>query len=417
MMRWLITVWMALLLWGEDEAFRAYVTSREFNVTGALYGYDFNKNGRVEHDEYLYQKEKSLYHVDLHRGFDTSLNRIDFPLEKAVFKGYVAFDSAKEVYILLDAAGRVSRFKDEGIFEPVGEELGYEIDDGWATAVYKDLSSFKNIEAFYDTPGFAWSLAPDGDALLVADGKMGVEVLDKQLSQLLWHYVAEAAVFDVAPLGGALYALGTDNGLCIVNKKKSVVAKRLFEGSYVSKLANYQQGILALVDHKGVFLVIENGQTAQMLDHTVEEPQDFCHSGDKVFVADAKEGVVLIADRKEKVLDRTDITSLAVVNDRYLVAVPFQSSRLLVYDLKKKRSWEYAAPAEIERVKVQGGALYLLYKEAFMDRLRVRGFKKLEFLERIYLPYPATDIYVDTACCYVTVGGGGVLKLSKVKKY
>ena len=410
-----IVIWMLALSWmvAGDAWYKAFLTSHEFTVEGLLYSYDFNEDGKIDHNEYLFLTAQRLYHTDLARGYPLVLVPIEFDLQKAKFLGYVA--TLEDERLFLSKDGEVYKFLNgASFFDLVDTDLTYEIENHSAAIVYRELKDFKNIIAHYDTPGFAWSMILDGERIIVADGKEGLLALDyiNEAFEPAWSYKSGGEVIAVEKVGEGLYALGTDDGLEIYDAKNEKLLKKAFDGSVVSKIHLQNGKLYFLVENRGVF-VMDEAYRITPIDTTLRHPQDFTLTPHAIYIADGFEGVVEVGKRSRVITERDDIKALTLYKKRYLLMLPWQSKKVLIYDLHSQKLGELLAHDQIERMKIVGDAIYFLHKSAMVSKWKMNDAKGATIVQTAYLPYPSFDIvFKDKKFAYVADGGFGVLCLT-----
>ena len=434
---------------------KAYLTTKAFQVDGIMYTHDFNNNGQIEYNEYVYVSQKSGNKYRLLGTTPTKDNAFGFAQVEVSLKdfapigyfSYIGFDGDDDQrfsWLYLSAStGKV--YKLMGVNEnhffrylqiPPGQvglsDLTYVIDDQKVFIVYKNLQSFPHIVAYYDTPGFSWNVAvSEGYMAYVADGAGGVIALQIEGISLYYPQLfAQANIspaFDVAidSTKSRLYATkdGSEVVVMYENSLQQVASIALPHAHDIVQLAlSSDKKALYVLDGLHKLYVIDISTPGYPITKEIAgEISSINVQGDKLYVTNSAKGISIYSlqdpckphlHTKIKITGLNSIAPLADQNTLYASA--YGSTKLYVINANpkiKRLSKAVENYHEIYKIVVdeQRNRLYTLNTVASIDVYDITQKYDPKYLKTIYMPYPVMDMQVssDGKLGFIANGGDG----------
>ncbi len=421
---------------------KAYLSSKPFALKGAMYTYDFDGDGYIGYNEWIYESLQSGKTYRL-LGTEPSENNafgfyeVDVDLKGLVPLGYFAFinfdmdEDKRFSWIYLSSDGKVAKlmgvnatgffdylYVDGSAYIP---DLCYSIENGEVFIVY-EYKDFPYILGSYDTPGFSWALDVQGDIAYVADGSMGIFAIDtshKTRPTPLLHIDTFHALDVAVDQKDGYGVVADERSVRYLNLKDGCVAQTIaFGDTMVTKVALDREANIAYVGtfDDGVYYYEAAPRKLKPLGHLDIEGEisDLAVVDGKLYALSATQGVLIydMSDPKhpryERCITLQKAQAFAVARD--VIYVSFENSKDIV--AIDKGSWEqnrFEAKEIVTRpvVDEDGSKLYLLNKVASISVYTLDDPLNPCEADTIYLPYPATDMEVVDGCGYVTMGGDG----------
>ncbi len=432
---------------------KAYLTSKEFNVDGMMYSYDFNGNGYIEYNEWVYVSQKSGKKYRLlgttpteHNAF--GFTEINVSLQNFSPDGYFSFinfpEDADKRFSWVYAStttGKIHKLMGadkNNLFKylqtPVGEvglsDLTYQIDNLKISYIYKNMQSFPHIISSYDTPGFSWNVdVSEGYMAYVADGVGGVIALQIDGISLydpqLFAQANIAPVLDVAIGGNRLFAAKNGKSIAVFD------ANSMHQMASISLQNVHDIVQLALSSDKRALYAVEGLHTLYIINlnnypYTVSqeitgEISDIVVNGDRLYVVDSAKGIGIyslenpLKPRLQTTIGTINLNSVAVSSDNGTIyASAYGSTKLLVMSANPKIMRPMKAIEnrhEIEKIVIDDSRkrLYTLNTVASIDVYDISQKYVPKYLKTIYMPYPAMDMQVssDGKLGFIASGGDG----------
>ncbi len=426
---------------------KAYLTAKPFDLKGAFYPYDFDGDGHIAYNEWVYESmitgrtyrllgtmptpnnNFGFVPVEVHLG-----NRepqgyfvfIDFPKDQErIFSwAYLSIKSGK-VYKLMGATPQ-HRFD----YLPLNN-MTFTIEDTKAFIVYTSEGEFVDIMGAYDTPGFSWFVDIRDSFGYVADGLEGIQILDLSdpTNPTLYAHISTPNALKVVSGGqGRELVMDEQAGLVVVDTSAmQKVSNFPISGASVVDIAYdaTRNNVVVATDAKGVYIFHMAGSTFTPIDHI----ENVCGAavkvavqGDRLYVADSAKGLLKYglnavgAASFLGALDAPNIKDFIVGPQRIYIAYE-NSAHIDMFNgfNGQKESLENGEAVGKLVLAPDKKRLYVLNKvAAIMVYTLYGGVPQKE--KEIYLPYPATDMKISSQGDkgYVTCGGDG-LKVLKLK--
>ena len=454
MIRWLIVAGMILSwLFGATASsyyikeLKAYLTAKPFDLKGVFYPYDFDGDGHIAYNEWVYESMVTgrtyrllgttptpnnnfgFVPVAVHLG-----NRepqgyfvfIDFPKDqKRIFSWVYLSLKTGRVYKLMGATPQ-HRFDYLAL-----NNMTFTIENAKAFIVYTSEGEFTDIIGAYDTPGFSWSVDVRDSFGYVADGLEGIQVLDLSdpINPTLYTHIPTPNALKVVSGGqGRELVIDEQEGLVVIDTR--VMQKVLsipISGASVVDVAYdaTRNNVIVATDAKGVYIFHMAGSTFTPIDHI----ENICGAavkvlvqGDKLYVADSAKGLLkyglnaLGTASFLGILDAPNIKDFIVEPQRIYIAYE-DSTHIDIFNGfdGQKEGLENGEAVGKLILTPNKKKLYVLNKVAAITVYKLyMGMPQKE--KEIYLPYPATDMKISLQGDkgYVTCGGDG-LKVLKLK--
>ncbi|MRJ02377.1 MAG: hypothetical protein GXO19_05350 [Epsilonproteobacteria bacterium] len=431
----------------------AYLTSRSFPIKGLFYKYDFNGNGEIEYNEWIYESVKThkLYRLlgteptDINVfGFKeiegVNLNGkdpngffvfIDFPLDRGERRKFSwIYLSMRNGCVYKLMGSTPDHHFDYLCFgnHCCDSSLTFEVEDGKASIVYRDFSRFQNIVDREDTEGFAWRLYRYGNRLFVADGSNGLVIFTIRENGHLdreYHLPLDGEqLYDLALDSQGKYAYLADGkgGIVVVDLKERKEVNRYLQGREVSRVVLDPSGkyLFAIVDEAEMVLFdVDGGELKNMRKLPVcTNPLDIYFCGEDMLVVDGCSGLMLwnsedpLHPTLTVLYEATDLKNLTTYNGRYIIATTWKGDELVIYDSQERVGRRVTLPFPVQKGVVgDDGYLYTLDRSSSISVWSLDDPMSPKLVRKIYLPYPAVDLLIDSdaSVAYVAEGGDGVL--------
>ncbi len=455
-----IVMILVSMVWARDyvKELQAYLTSKSFAIDGIMYSYDFNKNGHIEYNEWVYVSQKSGKKYRL-LGTTPSPNnafgftQIEVDLQGCKPTGYFSYigfpqDSDRRFSWIYLQAGEIYKLMgaDENHFfkylsTSTGKSslstLTYQLDNQKVFIVYKDFQEFPHIVGAYDTPGYSWAVAvSDWYRAYVADGSGGVVSLDID-SINLYHpqlYARNSAISHALDL-----LLDSGNSRLYVANGSSVFLLHPNSLDIVKNIALPQaQEIvsLAISTNKKSLYALDGLRQLYVVD--VSDP-DFPVTitipgkisaifvrGNRLYVADSDEGVFIYTLQDPcfpQFMSKIPITGLNSIttsdDGNILYASAYSSTKLYIIDANKKgliktvENWHEMCKVVVDYTHHK---LYTVNEVSSIDVYDISQQDNPTYIKTIYLPYPAEDLKIssDGRLGFIANGGDGfkIIRLS-----
>ncbi|MRI84210.1 MAG: hypothetical protein C6I00_07310 [Nitratiruptor sp.] len=433
---------------------RAFLTSRTFTIAGIVYSYDFDRDGRIDYNDWIFQSAKGNRIYRLLGTTPSEQNAFGYaPVAGVNLAGkepdgfFVFIDFPKDrdkrfswIYLSLrdGCVYKLMGRTPENLFDYLrfgsklcDPNLTFIVEDQEVAIVYKNIDLFETILDHEDTPGFSWRLYRHGDQLFVADGSAGLSVFDivePDNIELAYRIpLGGHQLYDIAIAGRYAYLANGKGGLYIVDlERRQASACSYLAGREVTRVSLHPSGrhLVAILDEKDLVVLDIKGDKLTNLRRipTCSNPLDIHFCGNDLLVVDGCDGLILcdMSDPHNPIvkplyffIDPRGVTSY---QGRYAIATRWEyANQIIIYDTQEGRPVHFDVGDRVHKGVVAGDRLYLLGESSFIsiwdlgdDPMHPR------FVQKIYLPYPATDLLVDPEECvaYVANGGNGVLVIS-----
>ncbi len=431
---------------------KAFLTSKSFSINGLFYSYDFNKNGYIEYNEWVYESVKThhLYRllgteptkenifgfqriaqIDLSNLTPTGyFVFIDFPRDKDRKISWIYLSNiSKNVYKLMGADPSTHYFD---YLQVDGTQalpnLTFEIEDDHAAIVYRTEEEFNDILGGYDTPGFSWNLLKDGNYLYVADGSKGVEVIEisnPYAPNFLYTLPSYGEAYDIAfdKSRNLLLIADGKKGVTIYDLNFGVVACNLsFDHAEITDIALSPNKKVAYLGagEKGLYIIdMIDKKRVKLLRHKKGCVCQVQVAQKRLFVGDGSKGLALydLSHPKRPALIKrvpiANVKSFAIdPSGNYAYIAHWGSSGYTIVDLRTQQTKDIQTLYEIYKpvISLDGSKLYLLNEISTISVWDRSDPLNPTYIKTIYLPYPALDLRFsqDGKLGYVACGGDGV---------
>lgn len=453
-MRWIVIFGM-LISWlfgatadpGYVKELKAYLTAKPFDIKGVMYTYDFDGDGVISYNEWVYESMVTGRTYRLLGTTPTPNNNfgfapVDVNLSGCAPQGYFIFlnfpRDKQRIFswaYLSALSGR--NYKLMGAtpqhrFDYLRlDDLTFTIENAKAFIVYKYQEEFPNIVGAYDTPGFSWSVDVRGSLAYVADGLKGVRVLDISNPTAITRYahIPSANALKVTAGGPDIELVADEQkGLMVIDTQKmQAIDDFSIDGGHAADVAYDAKRGNAIVatDTAGVFVLHVTKSGITLIDHIEDISGLACKvllKDDMLYVADTAEGIRMYSLCDEGcatplgTLHAPNIADFAIGAQHTYIAYD-NSARIDVISGfgGEKKVILNDEPVGGLVLSPDNKRLYVLNKVASITVYDLQnGMPKKS--GKIYLPYPATDMKISPqgSIGYVTCGGDG-FKVIKLK--
>ena len=448
------------LLWAKDyvKELKAYLTAKAFRVDGMMYRYDFNQNGEIEYNDWVYVSRSGRKYRLL--GTTPSANNafgfapVDVSLQGYTPDGYFSYigfphDSDRRFSWIYLQGGQIYKLMgaDENHFfqylqTPPGEiglsDLTYQIDNQKVYIVYKNFQAFSHIVGSYDTPGFSWSVAvSEGYRAYIADGDGGVLALDIE-GVNLYHpqlYARNGAIkkaMDLVLDGGHSRLYATNGSTVAILNTNSLylvrdIALPQAQEIVALTLSPNKKSLYALDGLHQLYVVDVSDPNFPVTQKIAGQISAIFVHNNRLYVVDSAQGV-LIYDLQDPCLPKfikrvavMGLNSLVSSEDNsVLYASAYSSTKIYVIDAVKNALLKTVENShEMCKVVIDYAhhRLYAVNEVASIDVYDITQKDDPCYLKTIYLPYPAEDLKIsnDGKLGFVANGGDGfkIIRLSQ----
>ena len=453
-MRWILIIGI-VVSWvfgatadpGYVKELKAYMTAKPFDIKGVMYTYDFDGNGLISYNEWVYESMVTGRTYRLLSTTPTPQNNfgfapVDVNLSGCAPQGYFIFldfpGDSKRIFswaYLSALSGRIYKLMGatpNHRFDYLRlEDLTFTIENAKAFIVYKYQEEFPNIVGSYDTPGFSWSVDVRDSLAHVADGLKGVQVLDISNPTSIVHYaqIPSANALKVTAGGPGVELLADEQeGLVVIDTQtmQKIGSYAIDEGHAADVVYDAKRdNAIVATDTSGVFVLHVNGSHITFVDHIDTIAGIACKvllQEDILYVADTAQGLRMYSMCGEGCA--TPLGTLAAPN---IADFAIGTSHTYI---------SYENSARIDVVSGFGGERKVMINDEPVGGLVLSPDKKRLYVlnevasitvyelhegiptkvDKIYLPYPATDMKISPqgTIGYVTCGGDG-LKVVKLR--
>jgi len=427
---------------------KAYLTSKCFPLNGAMYRFDFNKNGVIEYNDWVYLSLRSGATYRLLGTLPTTTNPFGFKSVKVDVssltpEGYFSFinfpkdeDKRFSWLYLFDNGDKVAKLMgttEDHFFayllvgnRPYIPDLGYVIEEDTVSIIYK-WQAFPDIIASYDTPGFSWNLKLLGDKVLIADSLEGVSVVaisEINTPELLAKIDTYNAI-DVDGYERYGYVADESQGVTLIDLQSFSKVKSLqLDGDIATKVVVFPEKAVYVATYGKVYIIdISRGRFERggVLEFS-GEVKDLEIVGDKLYVADNLNGLSIyslanpLSPTKVKEISVEGINSLEVRDGIFYISLE-ESKKVIVLDTNNNSRYEFENPEIVTKVVLSPKKLYLVNKVASICVYDLTIPSHPTFKKKIYIPYPALDMEIssDGKYGFIAEGGDG-LKILELEK-
>ncbi|BCD62958.1 hypothetical protein NitYY0826_C1846 [Nitratiruptor sp. YY08-26] len=444
---------LQMVVLGADyvKELKSYLTSRDFCINGILYTYDFDHDGYIEDNEWIYVSMRTNNKYRMLGTKPTSNNmfgfqKIDIELKNSEPRGYFTFinfqqdNDRKLSWIFLSAKtgivykliGATEEHRFKYLLDKSGNSLlrdiTYVIESNQVSFIYNKLDAFPYILSNFDTKGFSWSLVLGKQEIYIADGSNGVVVLNTtnenfynpQLSikKIYGHTYGIAEDFQHHKIYIALGKKGIkmldSESLDEITSVKAPKKRVSFENIWLSP----DKKALYALDGKGVFAIYRDLEKNSMnyCDTIVGDFADAVISDEYLYLIDRSEGVkryslaMSTAPKFEVAVSVEGLEDAAVI-DGYVYGVYDQKEKMVVITPECKIAKNLDTPHTIFKLIAdpEHKKLYALNNVASIDVFDVSNPLDPQFEKTIYLPYPAMDLKIKGSFGYIANGGNGLI--------
>ncbi|SMC08479.1 hypothetical protein [Nitratiruptor tergarcus] len=444
---------LQIVVFGADyvKELKAYLTAKDFGVDGIMYTYDFNHDGYIGYNEWIYVSTRTNNKYRLLGTEPTPNNafgfkKVNIQLQNASPMGYFIFidfplDSDKRFsWIYLSATsgkifkliGATSDHRFEYLYNNMYQsplsDLEYVLEDNQVSFVYKSMEDFPYIVSAYDTRGFSWKVVPRDQRVYIADGSNGLVVLDMSYINFYNPQLSIKKIYgqtyDIAEdfQHHKIYIALGKKGIKMLDSENldeitsvKVPKKRVsFENIWLSP----DKKALYALDGKGVFAIYGDLEKNSMnyCDTIAGDFADIVISGDYLYLIDRSEGVkryslaTPTAPRFEVAISVKGLED-GVVMDGYVYGVYDQKTKMVVITPECKIAKNLDTPHTIFKLVAdpEHKKLYALNNVASIDVFDVSNPLDPQFEKTIYLPYPAMDLKIKGNFGYIANGGNGLI--------
>ncbi|BCD68757.1 LVIVD repeat-containing protein [Nitratiruptor sp. YY09-18] len=431
---------------------KAYLTSKSFAIKGLFYPYDFNNDGYISYNEWVYESVKEHKYYRLLGTEPTPQNAfgfkeiddidlcdcdpsgyfifIDFPRDSDKrFSWIYLSKNAGTIYKLMGADPITHEFD----YLQVGNSwalpnLTFNIENGQAFIVYKTVKAFSDIVGGYDTPGFSWNVMRDGNYLYVADGAKGVQVFsiaNPYFPEFLYTLHTYGHVYDVA-------FDASSNFLYIADGKKGVTLYDLSSGDIACNLgldhaeiidialAPDEKTLYLAAGEKGLYIIdVVDKNRIKLLRHIKGCVYQVQVLQGRLYVCDSCKGLGIydLADaQKPKLLTRVQthgMKSFSIDSQGDFAYISYWgASKFSIVNLQTQEIQDVSTLYEVYKpvLSPDGQKLYLLNTIATISVWDVSDPQNPSLVKTIYLPYPALDLQFsqDGKFGFIACGGDGI---------
>ncbi|NPA03720.1 MAG: hypothetical protein GXO61_02555 [Epsilonproteobacteria bacterium] len=429
---------------------KAYLTSRCFTLNGALYRYDFDKDGVLEYNDWVYESIVTGQTYRLLGEVPTKNNPFGFKIVEVDTSnltplGYFSFiDFPKDedrrfswIYLFGDSkVAKLMGTNSTNFFDylfidgrPYFPDLGYQLEEDSVSIIYKE-QNFPNIIAGYDTPGFSWSVKLLSNKLLLADSTKGVAVVD--ISSLTYpRFIGEIPTYnalDVTSTEKFAYVADESQGVSKIDLESlSKVESETLEGEIATTLALLpQRAVYVGTPANKLFVVdISNGKLRKDCFLTLDgQINEIVIKWDKMYVADNVGGVTIyslqepLSPKEIGFYSLEGAKSVAVGNDILYISLE-DSSKVVTLDITNNSRYEFENDEKVRKLVLSPDKkkLYLLNEVSSISVYDLTIPSHPKAIGKIYIPYPAYDMEISTDGRYGFIAEGGdglkILDLTK----
>ncbi|GEM_PF-4211072 len=414
------------------KSLKAYLTSKGFEVYGELFQYDFDKDGKIDYNDWilLSLKDKKLYRIEGRRPQSsnplglTPVNGIKLDITQPsgyLIKSLFPLDAPGNSYLYLSLKSAkvykiLSADRNGFLKYLLLNSMTFNIDDGKAYIVYREPKDFKNVLFHFDTPGFTWSVEADDTYIYLADGVNGLVVLGNDIKNLkkVAHIPTSGHSYRVRKSGKELFLANGKEGVVRIRGLKPV--EKLKTDGDIEDISVKDALLLASSPKKGFYLYRYGPKGMVLLKVFTSK----CASGgkidgNKVYMLDGCVGLLEydpVEKRVKTVIKDDSIKSFDTLGKRYIVYTKWNEKAFYLFDKTSRKRKRINTIFNINRLIYLSSQkkLFVLNSAASVSIWNIAGFE-IKFVKNIYLPYPAYDIKSarepDTA--FVANGGNGLL--------
>ncbi len=455
-MRWIVIASL-LISWlfgatadpGYVKELKAYMTAKLFDIKGVMYTYDFNRDGFISYNEWVYESMVTGRTYRLLGTTPTSQNNfgfvpVDVNLSGYTPQGYFIFldfpGDSKRIFswaYLSASSGRVYKLMGatpQHHFDYLGlDDLTFTIENAKACIVYRyqDQENFPNIIGSYDTPGFSWSVDVRDSLAYVADGLKGVQILDISNPTAISYYaqIPSTNALKVTAGGPGVELLADEEeGLVVIDTQtmQKIGRYAIDEGHAADVVYDAKRGnAIVATDTAGVFVLHVNGSDITFVDHIDTISGIACKvllQEDILYVADTAQGVRIYSVSGEGcatplgTLTAPNIADFAIGTSHTYISYENSARIDVVTGFGEKRETVINdEPVSGLVLSPDKKRLYVLNEVASITVYELHNGIPTK-VDKIYLPYPATDMKISPqgTIGYVTCGGDG-LKVVKLR--
>ena len=431
---------------------KSYLTTKFFSIDGIMYTYDFNKNGKIEYNEWVYVSKRSGKKYRLLGKRPTQNNAFGFAevtisLRNSTAQGYFAFidfplDNDKRFsWVYLSAtSGNVYKLMGVNKYHffkylqtPAGKiglsDLTYVINNQKLAFKYRNFNAFPHIVASYDTPGFSWNIAVSKELrAYLADGQGGLFYffIEESKPQLVAQTDTSAALDVVIDDdSNRLYLAKGDNGIAVLHTEslmRSAIVP-LAEAKNITNLAlSSDKKALYALDYLNRLYVVDVSDANFLITKKIDGVfTSMAIKGEQLYLTDSYRGLYIYSLHNpyqpllQHHLKIAGLNSIAPLQEEIIYASAFSSTKLYLLNINpegmhvNKTVENYH---EIYKIVVdeKHNRLYTLNKFASIDVYDIADRSNPHFIKTIYMPYPVMDMHVsaDGKFGFVANGGDGL---------